>query len=138
MINHIHDRLVTWASAALSDTLGALSYSSCLLEIEDNSERSHDSVALWSPAIEEIERAVNSLRHDLREAVKAIYLEPEARMTQAAKRCGCSVATLRRRRNESHEKIETFLIMNKPTKKVFLSTLKNSSCKRERLVENAS
>lgn len=134
MINHIHDRLVTWASAALSDTLGALSYSSCLLEMEDASERSHDSVALWSPAIEEIERAVNDLRYELRETIKAIYLEPEATMQQSAKRCGCSVATLRRRRNESHEKIEIILDSNK----TFLSTLKNSSCKRERLVENVS
>ena len=134
MINHIHDRLVTWASAALSDTLGALSYSSCLLEIEDVSERSHDTVALWSPAVEEIERAVNDLRHELRETIKAIYLEPEATMTQSAKRCGCSVATLRRRRNESHEKLDLILVSNK----TFLSTLKNNYCKRERLVENAS
>jgi DNA-directed RNA polymerase specialized sigma24 family protein len=137
MINHIHDRLVTWASAALSDTLGALSYSSILLEMEDTSERNNDTVALWSPAVEEIERAVNSLAYELRETIKAIYLEPEAKMSQAAKRCGCSVATLRRRRNKAHEKIEAFLNENKPTKKVFLSTLKNSSCKRERLVENA-
>ena len=134
MIQHIHDRLVTWASAALSDTLGALSYSSCLLEVEDVSERSHDSVALWSPAVEEIERAVNDLRYELRETIKAIYLEPEATMTQSAKRCGCSVATLRRRRNESHEKIDLILVSNK----TFLSTLKNNYCKRERLVENAS
>ena len=134
MINHVHDRLVTWASAALSDTLGALSYSSCLLEVEDVSERSHDSVALWSPAVEEIERAVNDLRHELRETIKAIYLEPEATMAQSAKRCGCSVATLRRRRNESHEKIDLILVSNE----TFLSTLKNNYCKRERLVENAS
>ena len=134
MINHVHDRLVTWASAALSDTLGALSYSSCLLEVEDVSERSHDSVALWSPDVEEIERAVNDLRHELRETIKSIYLEPEATMQQSAKRIGCDVRTLRRRRDESHEKIDLILVSNK----TFLSTLKNNYCKRERLVENAS
>ncbi len=134
MINHIHDRLVTWASAALSDTLGALSYSSILLEMEDTSERSHDSVALWSPAVEEIERAVNDLRHELRETVKAIYLEPEATMQQSAKRIGCDVRTLRRRRDSAQKQIELILDSNK----AFLSTLKNSSCKRVRLVENAS
>jgi DNA-directed RNA polymerase specialized sigma24 family protein len=134
MINHIHDRLVIWASAALSDTLGALSYSSCLLEIEDNSERSHDAVALWSPAVEEIERAVNDLRHDLRETIKAIYLEPEATMQQSAKRIGCDVRTLRRRRDAAQKQIELILDSNK----TFLSTLKNKHCKRVRLVENAS
>lgn len=134
MINHVHDRLVTWASAALSDTLGALSYSSCLLEVEDVSERSHDSVALWSPAVEEIERAVNELRFELRETIKAIYLEPEATMSQAAKRIGCDVRTLRRRRDAAQKQIELILDSNK----VFLSTLKNNCCKRVRLVENVS
>jgi hypothetical protein len=134
MIQHIHDRLVTWASAALSDTLGALSYSSCLLEMEDASERSYDSVALWSPAIEEIERAVNDLRHELRETIKAIYLEPEATMQQSAKRIGCDVRTLRRRRDAAQKQIDLILISNK----TFLSTLKNNCCKRVRLVENAS
>lgn len=134
MIQHIHDRLVTWASAALSDTLGALSYSSCLLEMEDASERSHDSVALWSPSVEEIERAVNDLRHELRETIKAIYLEPEATMQQSAKRIGCDVRTLRRRRDSAQKQIELILDSNKS----FLSTLKNSSCKRVRLLENAS
>lgn len=134
MIQHIHDRLVTWASAALSDTLGALSYSSCSFDVEDVSERSHDSVALWSPAVEEIERAVNDLRPELREAIKAIYLEPEATMAQSAKRCGCDVRTLRRRRDSAQKQIELILDSNK----CFLSTLKNSSCKRVRFVENAS
>ena len=134
MINHIHDRLVTWASAALSDTLGALSYSSIILEIEAASERSHNSVVLWSPAVEEIERAVNDLRYELRETIKAIYLEPEATMQQSAKRMGCDVRTLRRRRDSAQKQIELILDSNK----TFLSTLKNSSCKRVRLVENAS
>ena len=133
MIQHIHDRLVTWASAALSDTLGALSYSSCSFDVEDASERSHDSVALWSPAVEEIERAVNELRPELREAIKAIYLEPEATMAQSAKRCGCDVRTLRRRRDSAQKKIASILESNK----TFLSTLKNNCCKRVRLVENA-
>ena len=134
MIQHIHDRLVTWASAALSDTLGALSYSSCSFDVEDASERSHGSVALWSPAVDEIERAVNDLRYELRETIKAIYLEPEATMAQSAKRCGCDVRTLRRRRDSAQKQIELILDSNK----TFFVYVENNPCKRVRLLENAS
>jgi DNA-directed RNA polymerase specialized sigma24 family protein len=101
--------------------------------MEDDSERSHDSVALWSPAVEEIERAVNDLRHEQRETIKAIYLEPEATMEQAAKRIGCDVRTLRRRRDAAQKRIELILESNK----TFLQELDNKTCKGVRLLENA-
>lgn len=133
MINHVHDRLVIWASAALSDTLGALSYSSIQIDPEVDYAANRDAVALWSPAVDEVERAVNGLRSELRNAVKAIYLEPEATMSQSAKRCGCSVRTLRRRRDESHIEIERTFQANKS----FFNNIQNGAGFRGRFVENA-
>lgn len=134
MINYVHDRLLLWASAALSDTLGALSYSSIQFDVEADYAANRDTVALWSPAVDEIERAVNDLRHELRDTIKAIYLEPEATMTQSAKRCCCNVRTLRRRRDAAHSAIADILQANKS----FYARVGNNCGEGVRLVENAT
>lgn len=107
IIEDIERRLLNWAEWQHGGLSGGLGYAACSLDAVRGGKGSPAVVQSGEP--EETAQAIQSLQQDLRDVVRMWYLVGNIGVAEKARRLGCCVQTLYRRREAAHRGIQVHL-----------------------------